>query len=65
MQNQLDIHKVHKNLRSMNINANVIDSQQEIGYNINQNLGAMHYISEWVGGWLWKTISEETVIWSG
>lgn len=46
------------------INANEIDYNKEIGYNINRNLGAVHRISEWKGGRLWKAISGETVIWS-
>lgn len=46
------------------INVNEIDVNKEIGYNINQNLGAVHRISEWTGGQLWKAISGETVIWS-
>lgn len=46
------------------INVNEIDVNKEIGYDINQNLGAVHRISEWAGGQLWKAISGETVIWS-
>lgn len=47
-----------------NVSANEIASQKKIGYNINHNLGAMHRISERMGGRSWKTISEETVIWN-